>query len=137
MNDWMHMRWLLVIGYGPSLHILSRRQVGFTFRSEEDTQVILGMNQFQGSTIFHLKPWYPYLDPRSEIVWVNLLGLPVEFWTNECIKALRDLLGKNIMVDQNYKIENRCLVAKVLVEINIVEGLYESLDIIKVNQCLL
>lgn len=57
------------------------------------------------STIFSLHQWSPLFYPKIEetqlnLMWVNLLGLPLEWFKEEGLREIGNLLGGTIVVDK-------------------------------------
>jgi hypothetical protein len=95
---------------------------------------ILGEWWLWGTCPLSMKFWHPCFDPRCEVmkltlVWVKLPGLPLELRCDKFLWDLGNFLGKTLMVDSSYKYNVNRLVAKVLVNIDLDEGLAESIDI--------
>ena len=55
----------------------------------------------------------------------KLPRLPIEFWSNQGLKAIRDSLGKFIAMDDAYYNSDSCYMAHILFEIDLRQGLYE------------
>ena len=82
-----------------------------------------------------LKRWRVSFDPtidyfRYRHLWVLLLGLPLHFWNAKALEAIRNYLGKFIMVDDEALLASDKKIGRVLVEIDIHAGLLESLEIV-------
>ena len=79
-----------------------------------------------------LKPWGPNFYAQSEFnrsmqVWVKLHLFPMELWNDDSLKDIGKNLSKFIMSDDSYKIESARSISKILVEIDVRVGLYESI----------
>jgi len=58
----MQLVWVPVIGYGPpSLLILSKGWIGFTFRSDWEAVTILKGSWFWGTSFLLIPPWHFFL----------------------------------------------------------------------------
>ena len=55
----------------------------------------------------------------------KLPRLPIEYWSNQGLKATRDYLGKFIVVDDTTSNNDSCSMACILFEIYLRKGLYE------------
>ena len=80
--------------------------------------------------ILVLKLWQPLFYSQYEFssstpVLVKLPRLPIEFWSNQGLKAIRDYLGKFLVVDDTYYNNDSCSMAHILFEIDLRQGLYE------------
>ena len=60
---------------------------------------------------------------------LKLPSLPMEFWSVQAIIVNGDLLGKIILVDDCLMSDHRS-VARVLIDLDVHGGLYESLDLV-------
>jgi hypothetical protein len=63
-------------------------------------------------------------------VWEKLLSLLVELWLDRSLKSIRDTLCKFILVDNSYK---SCLARSddnILVDIDVSQGIFESMDLV-------
>jgi hypothetical protein len=81
-----------------------------------------------------MKPWNPTFDASSERldiipIWVYLLGLPPHLWTERCFKALRNFLGDYISADMSFLFSGNMTIARILVSLNIKEGLREFINL--------
>jgi hypothetical protein len=124
INSWTQQEWAPLIGYGPIVHLLAHGWLGFIFRRKDDALQILKGCWFMDKNILSIKPWHPLFDAREEFeastpVWVKLPNLPIEFWSDSRLKVIGDALGNFITVDDSYKYSSSCLVAHILVEIDI------------------
>ena len=63
-------------------------------------------------------------------VWVILPGLSMVFWQPKIFEAIGNKLGKFIALEDNWetKLDRRC--ARILVEMDLRDGLYEELKIV-------
>ena len=80
------------------------------------------------------KPSHPLLDARSDSMqqspmWVKLPSLLMEFWSVQAIIVNGDLLRKIILVDDCLMSDHRSM-ARVLIDLDVHGGLYESLDLV-------
>jgi hypothetical protein len=54
----------------------------------------------------------------------------MELWSEHSFKDIGDTLGKFIMTDDTYKSSNARLVAQILVEIYVIQGIFETMDVV-------
>jgi hypothetical protein len=54
----------------------------------------------------------------------------MEFWLEHDIRAIGNLLGCSILVDNSFIDSLKCLMARVLVDLNLSMGIFESIDLI-------
>jgi hypothetical protein len=81
-----------------------------------------------------MKPWNPTFDASCERldsipIWVRLPGLPPHLWSESCFKALRNFLGEYISADMSFLASGNMVVARILVSLNIREGLREFINL--------
>jgi len=81
-----------------------------------------------------LKRWRVSFDPsqdyfRLQPLWVVLPELPLHLWNDKSLMAIGNSLGRFISVDSKTIIGPNKKLTRILVEIDIHEGLSESLDI--------
>jgi len=61
---------------------------------------------------------------------VKLLALPLELWIVKSLTVIRNLLGKKLLIDDIFLTSNVRFVARLLVEIDVSLGLYESVNFV-------
>ena len=77
---------------------------------------------------FLLKRWTPLFDPRIERydsmpIWVKLPNLPFEYWSLDFFKLIGNTLGTFLEVDLSFLESGVCCLGKVLVLIDLRNGL--------------
>lgn len=90
---------------------------------------------FWGSTLIGVKILDLFSNPTEakiveNLMWVKILGLPLEWWLHEGLKVINDCLGGTLAIDKGYKNSCMHMVAKALVNLNIKDGLYEEIDLV-------
>ena len=81
-----------------------------------------------------LKPWTPNFDASRERVdvvpiWVRLPALPRQYWTEEHLSSIGNILGTFLEADLSFKVMKLRRVARILVNLNVREGLYEEIHL--------
>lgn len=81
-----------------------------------------------------LKPWHPLFDASRERVdvipiWVRMPTLPLHFWDLQHFKWIGDILGTFLEADLTFLETLEQKVARILVNINIREGLAEQINL--------
>jgi hypothetical protein len=66
-------------------------------------------------------------------VWVKLPNLPLKCWTPRCLSKLASVLGKPIQCDKLTSTKERLSYARVLVEVDLLEDLRSSIDVVLPN----
>lgn len=84
------------------------------------------------------KPWYSTFDLTTKSfnkipLWVRLLNLPLYFWWDSVLEAIRDSLGDFLLVDLIFSNICRMTYACILVEINVSKGLPEKMKLASPN----
>ena len=60
-------------------------------------------------------------------IWVRLLGLPMQYWSEDHFTSIENILGTFLEADMYFKITKLHRVARILVNINVREGLFEEI----------
>ena len=68
------------------------------------------------------------------LVWMNLPGLLLEWWTIHCLTTLGNRPGGFIVVDEDMNISLKRTVVKILVNLKVTGGLYASIDLVMGNK---
>ena len=80
------------------------------------------------------KIWSPTFDASCERVdevpiWVRLPSLSRQYWSKEHFICIGNILGTFLKADLTYKVTKLHRVARILVNINVREGLYEEIHL--------
>jgi len=129
---WMVENWKDLLGYVPEVDMLLRGWFAVELKSEADMRLLLNKIWHWNRTPMLLKPWHPLFDASRERVdkipvWVRLPGLPLHFWGPDHFNRIGDILGTFLEADLSYKETHMKQVARILVELNIREGLPASM----------
>jgi hypothetical protein len=65
----------------------------------------------------------------KSLVWVRLPALPLQFWTLDYFKAIGNFLGEFLEADLSFEETKQRKVARILVNLNVREGLGEEIDL--------
>jgi len=81
-----------------------------------------------------IKKWHPLFDARIERVdlipiWVKMPALPLQYWDEVHLRGIGSMLGTVLDVDLSFQKTHVKKVARVLVSINIREGLAETINL--------
>ncbi|XP_039136678.1 uncharacterized protein LOC120273995 [Dioscorea cayenensis subsp. rotundata] len=97
----------------------------FRCESHEVSQKLL----FEGpwgvnGVVLQLAPWKPFFEPAfaklsSDVVWVQLHNLPVEFWDGESLEFIASSLGTLLKIDEFTCSLSRSKYARICVEIDL------------------
>lgn len=93
-----------------------------------------------GNYIIAIKAMDPPFNPQedfveSTLVWVKLPNLPMEFWSGLAIRELETSWGRPLwLIDDNYVGCLSHFFVKVLVDMDIRWGLYELVDLVRVER---
>jgi len=134
IQNWVKEEWGL-LGYTPVADELSRKWFAFTFRSEDQAQEVLRKNWSIQSFPLLLKPWTPMFDASRERVdtipiWVRLPAFPFQFWKEKFFRKIGNMLGEFLEADESFKDSNQKRMARILVNINVREGLGDAVELV-------
>ena len=134
ISNWMKEEWGF-LGYVPEVAELNRRWFAFTFRTEEQAQSILRRIWSIQNSPMLLKPWTPMFDTSRERVdiipiWVRLPALPHHYWEEKYFKSIGNKIGEFLEADNSYLDTRQRKMARILVNINVREGLGEEVDLV-------
>jgi len=132
--DWVEGNWKPLLGYAPVVVMLNRGWFAFKFIKEEELRRVLNMNWHLNHSPVLLKPWHPLFDASRERVdvipiWVRMPALPLHFWELQHFKRIGDILGTFLEADLTYLETLEQKIARILVSINIREGLAEQINL--------
>jgi len=131
---WLEQVWLPVLGYAPEVYLLTKGWIGFPCNGPEDVATLIDVKSVSGNNIFMLMQWRVAFNPETNYlsfqnIWVLLLGLLLYFWYEGVLAAIGDCLGKFLMIDRENILVDTRKVSRVLVEMDIHQGLLETLEI--------
>ncbi|GLJ11332.1 hypothetical protein SUGI_0152580 [Cryptomeria japonica] len=71
---------------------------------EERNRSLIDRNWFVNSHAVYIQPWRPHFDPTplavySELVWIQLYNLPIEYWSEELWEKIGRTLGALLETD--------------------------------------
>jgi len=111
----------------------------YRFENEEDKLSVLcgGPYLVYGRPLI-LRQMTEYFDYSCSVmthvpVWVKLPNLPLKCWTPRCLSKLASVLGKPIQCDKLTSTKERLSYARVLVEVDLLEDLRSSIDVVLPN----
>jgi hypothetical protein len=131
---WTQSVWEEHLGYAPEVIELSRNWFAFNFLQPEHAKWVLGKNWSVNFSPLLLKPWSPLFDASREKldkipVWVRLPALPLQFWSLDYFKAIGNFLGDFLEADLSFEETKQRKIARILVNLNVREGLGEEIDL--------
>jgi hypothetical protein len=134
LETWMDKTWRPILGYVPSLSHLGQGWLYFLFNSPEDSTTILERLWTLDNNSLMLKRWRVSFDPSQDYflhrhLWVLLPGLPLYLWNEKSLMAIGNSLGRFISLDSKILTGPDEKMARILVELDIHEGLHETLYI--------
>ncbi|KAH9300136.1 hypothetical protein KI387_011719, partial [Taxus chinensis] len=138
VGKWITDNWLPILNYSPTFHLLCKDWIGFCFDSV-DVVVIQRQQWFLDTSIMLMYPWTPLFNlVEAKLVenpiWVKVPSLPLEWWTDEGLKAIRDWLGGTLAIDNSYKTSLKHTVARILVNLQAKDRLYENIVLVHNNR---
>jgi len=134
--DWVEEKWKPLIGSVPVVEILNRGWFAFNFKGEEELKRILNSNWHLNRVPVLMKRWHPLFDASRERVeespiWVRLPALPLHYWEPFHFRNIGNILGTFLEADLSYLETFDKRVARILVSINLREGLAEQINLIR------
>jgi hypothetical protein len=134
LADWVHSIGNPLLGYSPEISYLPRGWYSFNFATAEDALLILERLWVFDRATLMMKHWRVSFDPQQDYfrhrhTWVLLPSLPLHLSNTKALQAIGNSLGRFISVDSVALAAPVKRVAKVLVELDIHEGVLESIDI--------
>jgi len=132
--DWVEEKWKPLIGTVPVVEILNRGWFAFNFKGEEELLRILNANWHLNRVPVLMKRWHPLFDASRERVeespiWVRLPALPLHYWDPFHFRNIGNILGTFLEADLSYLETHDKRVARILVSINLREGLAEQIKL--------
>ncbi|KAL0451242.1 UNVERIFIED_CONTAM: hypothetical protein Slati_1102300 [Sesamum latifolium] len=129
-------RWMLAQGFRGDFSVgaINIRQVFIKFELEEDyTKLWIKSIWFVDGFPMRVFKWTPTFNPREESpivpVWVRLPELPIQFFDKEALFSIGHLLGTPLRMDVSTATLVRPSVARVCVEINLLEPLQSEVGL--------
>ena len=134
VQDWATASWGTQLGYAPVVDMLNRGWFAVNLEKAGDLSWIQNKCWHIDHSPVLLKPWSPLFDAIKERVdivpvWVRLPALPLHFWDLYHFRRIGDMLGTFLEVDLSFLETREKKVARILVNINLREGLAESINL--------
>jgi len=134
VSEWAEEKWKPLVGYAPVVVMLTRGWFAFRFKKEEELRRVLNMNWHLNNAPVLLKLWHPLFDASRERVdvspvWVRMPALPLHYWDPYHFRKIGDILGTFLEADMSYLETLEQRVARILVNINLREGLAERINL--------
>ena len=111
----------------------------YRFENEKDKLFVLygGPYLVYGHPLI-LRQMTEYFDYSCSVmthvpIWVKFPNLPLKCWTPRCLSKLASVLGKPIQCDKLTSTKERLSYARVLVEVDLLEDLRSSIDVVLAN----
>ena len=132
IQAWASVSWSTHFGYVPEIELLNRGWFAINLQKEEDCGWLLSKCWHLDHSPVLMKPWNPLFDASKERVdiipvWVKFPALPLHFWDMYHFRRIGDILGTFLEADLSFLETKVKKVARILVNLNIREGLAESI----------
>ena len=126
--------WAEELGEVPELEGLTREWFALNFAQQAHVNWVLARNWSLEQCPVLVKMWNPTFDASHEQVdvipiWVHLPSLPRKYWSEEHFISIGNILGTFLEADMSFKVTKLRRVARILVNINVREGLYEEIHL--------
>jgi len=118
-----------------TVFILTKGWFCFIFKSSEDAEEVLKRVWVVSNGNLILEQWTYAFNPEKEHIrfrhlWVLMPSCPVVIWNVEAFKVIGNTLGKFLHDDTRLLIGQDRKMWKLLLEIDLHEGLLENMDIV-------
>lgn len=125
---WVKEIWGTLFTEFPDVQELPRGWFSLHFVKEDHTNNVLAQYWHIEMAPVLLKRWSPLFDPEREQIgagplWVQLSGLPLQYWNEEAFVKIGNALGTYLDHDRSYKETNKRILARILVHLDTREGL--------------
>lgn len=141
MRKWIGLQWKPLLGYIPIIAKLMKDC--FHFLSVGDLDIIQNLPWVYGKSFLALYKWYIGYNPlkktpSNNLIWVKLLGLPLELWSKETLTKIGNAIGRCVYVDPKCLGEKDKHVAWILIEKAYRGGFLDHIELswrdLKINQ---
>ena len=134
LQEWAAASWGNQLGYAPEVRELNRGWFAVNLEEEADLRWIQSQCWHIDHSPLLLKPWSPLFDASRERVdvlpiWVRLPALPLHFWDLYHFRRIGEILASFLEADLSFLETKEKKVARILVNINLREGLAESINL--------
>jgi hypothetical protein len=134
LKTWAVSNWDHLYNPPPKINQLSRGWFMLTFSEHSHAYSVLQKIWFIDSSPILLKLRNPTLNVDNERldsipIWVQLPGLSSHLWNKKCFQAIGNHLGYFITTDTGFLETGEMVVARILVLLNLREGLKEFLNL--------
>jgi hypothetical protein len=135
LTQWMVIHWVSVFGYSPVFHLLSCGWICFVLKEKEDLLRIISVGWFWDCQVLCAKFGHPLFDAniegfKSVPAWIKKSNLSLDYWSDEGLQAIGNVLGNFIVEDISFKSSSSHAMAQILVELDPSNGLYESIKLV-------
>jgi len=140
LKEWVRRVWVHKVYVLLEVTNLASGWILFKFRKEEDADIVLKKPWLLDSIPLLLKRWTTLFDASKErlnvmSIWVRLLGLPPELWTELSFKELGNALGTFMDTYMSFREIGKMSMARILVALDVRDKLAEELVLIKEEVC--
>jgi hypothetical protein len=134
IHAWVEVNWGPLLGYLPETFILMKGWLCFLFKNTEDAELVLRKVWVVNKGSLMLKRWHLVFNLEKEHIrfrhlWVLFPGCSLALWSLEAFKEIENSLGKFLHVDPKHLVGSDQRMGKILVEIDVNEGLPAEIDI--------
>lgn len=135
LKKWVSSNWGSQVSVFPEVSKLMKGWFVFLMASREDADRLVSSRWEMAGVPIVLRKWSPIFDAarakaEKEPIWVKLSSLPIHLWNLSFFKMLGNHLGKYVDVDFSFKTTEEMAVARVLVLLDLREGLAPEICLI-------
>ena len=134
LSKWVKEIWGALLKELSDVHVLPQGWFSLHFAKEVYTDLVLAKHWHIEMAPVLLKSWSPLFDPEREQIgtgplWVRLLGLPLQHWSEDVLIRIGNALGTYLDHDRTFVESKNRTLARVLVHLDTREGLEEKITL--------
>jgi hypothetical protein len=134
LRSWVETSWGSKLYSFPSIRLLARGWFYFVYKASSNVDWVLSKTWTMVGTPIVLKHWTPNFDAKRErvdvvSVWVQLSGLPMQFWNPVHFSSIGSRLGEFLEADYSFEETGLMKVARILVRLDLRPGLLKEMKI--------
>lgn len=105
-----------------------RRRVINIIDLEDYYYLIAFFHEEDKNALLSYDPWFIYYHylytMESVAVWIQMVGLPIQYYDTKILSTIRDRIGKTVKVDKNKTHVERGEYARISVEVNLTKPFF-------------
>jgi hypothetical protein len=135
LKGWLEEKWVQLLGYFPTYHMLARGWISFQFKRRKDLETIFNKDWGWGPSGLILKEWDIMFDPLKESqtptkIWAILPNLPLFFWNEIVFKSIGNKLGMFLSCEPRWEMKVDRWWVWVQISVDLKEGLTDEIELV-------